>query len=305
MPLISFIIPHYNTPLSMLKQCVKSILALSLNDYEREIIIIDDGSETCYENEFRHNGIVYVKQENQGLSMARNNGLDVATGEYIQFVDSDDYLIPSAYNKVILHVKEQHMQMLMFNFTSTEENIGYNTSENDRAPIQGAFKGDEYLLHNNLRAAAWMYIFRRDILGDLRFKADTFHEDSLFTPQLMMGVNDLYVMKEKAYFYRQHEGTIMHNRDKRHIQKRLDDTLAILYELNTKKESLGIIGKEAMKRVIDQQVMGYIYFIVTLTHSYSELRSRTATLKKSGLFPMPLRFYTLKYWLFALLTRFL
>ena len=98
-PLITFIITAYNLPPDMLKTCVESIERLSLAMKEHEIILVDDGSDIpAIDNLPDHaDHITYIRQAHQGLSAARNMGLRCATGQYIQFVDGDDYLIQAPY----------------------------------------------------------------------------------------------------------------------------------------------------------------------------------------------------------------
>ena len=97
--MISFVIPYHNEPLNMLRQCLDSILSLSLSNEEREIIVVDDGSDYSPINDLRdiQDHIIYVRQKNGGLSHARNTGLRLATGEYVQFIDADDYLLRAPY----------------------------------------------------------------------------------------------------------------------------------------------------------------------------------------------------------------
>ena len=98
-PLVSFIITTYNLPKEYLAECLRSILQLSLNPREREVILVDDGSDMAAISELLdyQDDIIYLRQCNQGLSIARNRGLQIATGKYIQFVDGDDYLIQVSY----------------------------------------------------------------------------------------------------------------------------------------------------------------------------------------------------------------
>lgn len=295
---ISFIIPQYDKPAYMLRECISSIFALSLSDGEREVIIVDDGSTVPFDEALQgfKDRINLVRQENQGLSAARNTGIAVATGDYIQFVDSDDALIPEVYEKVIRRVRERQMDMLMFRFT-------YGSAKAKGKKLSRCYEGWQFLLRKNLRAAAWCYIFRKDALGNLRFQPGIYHEDALFTPQLLMRVKSLYVLKEKAYFYRQGEGTIMSNRNEQHIQKRLDDSLFVLLELQKQADALVGDRRKAMQRCIDQQTMCYLYTMFTLRRSPKELRQRINALRKGQLYPLPLKPYTWKYLLFAFLTR--
>ena len=108
-PLVSFIITYYQMPVQMLQECLDSILQLSLRSFEREIIIIDDGSEKSPINELGayEDDIIYVRQKNGGVSVARNKGLDIAKGTFIQFVDADDVLIQAPYEQCLDIVRYQ------------------------------------------------------------------------------------------------------------------------------------------------------------------------------------------------------
>ena len=98
-PFISFIIPVYNVPTEMLCECLDSIIRLSLRKSEREIIVVDDGSQVSPLGALNNylDDIIHIRQKNGGLGCARNRGLQNATGQYIQFVDADDALITNQY----------------------------------------------------------------------------------------------------------------------------------------------------------------------------------------------------------------
>ena len=119
-PLVTFIVTCYNLPVAMLCECIDSILALSLSPAEREIIVVDDGSESSPMNGLMPYGtdIIYVRQQNQGVSIARNNALRMAHGQFIQFVDGDDYLIREPY-ECCLDLIRNHpdAEVVMFDFT--------------------------------------------------------------------------------------------------------------------------------------------------------------------------------------------
>jgi len=303
-PFITFIIPHYNKPAYMLRECIESVMSLELGDDEREIIIVDDGSIEKSEELVKSIGedIVYLYQQNQGPSVARNRAMDIATGEYIQFLDSDDYLVSSNYNEVIRTIRKKRMDMLLFRYT-TDTVVAKTIKETIPPEAITTCKGSEYLLNNNLRAACCLYIFRRELVNDLRFQPGIFHEDTLFTPLLIMRTKTFCDTTTKAYFYRQTEGSTMNSRNKQHVQKRLDNLNFVLHEF--KKETKRLSGTEqmAMERCLHQEIMCYMFHILELTHSFCELRKRVIRLRDEGLFPMPLKKYTLKYWLFALFTR--
>lgn len=208
-PLVSFIITAYNIPVVMLRECVESITNLSLSVTEREIIIIDDGSDFSPVNELIEMApdIIFLRQPNQGLSAARNMGLKLATGEFIQFVDGDDTLINAPYEHCLDIVRYQEpVDMVMFHFSqSKEEPTDFFT---------GPVSGEQYMISENLRASACCYIFRKDRLDGLRFTPGIFHEDEEFTPQLVLKMHNIYTTEAKAYYYRKRKGSIMHSEDK-------------------------------------------------------------------------------------------
>lgn len=164
-PIVSFIITTYNLSLNYLKECLDSILKLSLNAKEREIILVDDGSDISPLNDLAEyqNQIIYLRQPNQGVSVARNYGIMIAKGNYIQFVDGDDYLLQAAYEHCLDIVRYHQPDIVTFN--SAKNNKKEETSYELPSPISGT----EYLSNYNLHGAVWSYIFKRNIMGSLQF----------------------------------------------------------------------------------------------------------------------------------------
>jgi glycosyltransferase involved in cell wall biosynthesis len=171
-PLISFIVTYYNLPPQLLGACIDSILALSLTPEEREIIVIDDGSEESPLETLREkwNDILYIRQQNQGLSAARNLGIEACRGTFIQFVDGDDLLNTSIYEQCLDILRQKDPDIVAFHLSDKEE-------RNMTVEYEGPMEGSEYMRHNNLRASACGYIFRKKTLVNLRFTSGILHED--------------------------------------------------------------------------------------------------------------------------------
>lgn len=288
---VSFIITYYNESIEVLEECVQSVLSLPLTPEEREILLIDDGSDVSAP-EFE--GVTVVRQENQGLSTARNKGIELAQGEYIQFLDADDFLLTDAYRQVLELLSVRQPDMLMFSFTHNIPRVS------SLKGIENFSSGTEFLRTRNMRASACCYLFSRSVLGDLRFYPGILHEDELFTPQLLLKAKSLLVADIPAYYYRIGTDTITHQQDAAHIQKRLQDTLFVIKELNGLYQVVLGKEKEALQRRVSQFSMDYIFNCWVLTRSLKEVFSCLRSLKECGLYPLPLRCYTIKYWLFAL-----
>ncbi len=297
-PLVSFILTYYNLPIQMLCECIESILALSLRPDEREIIVIDDGSDvspmnalTQYEDE-----IIYVRQKNQGLSVARNAGINMSTAKYIQFVDSDDYLVKKPYEHCldIIH-NEKDIDMVVFDFTS-------NTADQTPFDDLPMMSGTEYMRTRNIHGTAWGYLFRRITLSELRFTPGIWHEDEEFTPQLLIRAEHIVVTNAKAYYYNKRPGTITTHNDNESKQKRLNDFSGVIDRLYYLADRLPQDDRLALQRRIAQLTMAYIYQVIIQQRSRQALNECLDSLRNRGLFPLPDRDYTQKYKWFRKMT---
>ena len=122
-PLVSFIITTYNLPINLLIECLQSVFSLSLGQDEREIILVDDGSDVCTLQELGayQNQLTYIRQTNQGAAAARNLGLKVANGMYVQFIDGDDALIPFSYEHCLDIIRYKNADVVSFAASSSKK----------------------------------------------------------------------------------------------------------------------------------------------------------------------------------------
>lgn len=290
-PLVTFIVTCYNLPVAMLCECIDSILALSLSPAEREIIVVDDGSESSPMNGLMPYGtdIIYVRQKNQGLSVARNTGINMATAKYIQFVDGDDYLIKKPYEHCLDILKnEKDIDMVVFDFTSNTA----NQTTYDDLPMMS---GTEYMRTRNIHGTAWGYLFRRITLSELRFTPGIWHEDEEFTPQLLIRAEHIVVTNAKAYYYNKRPGTITTHDDYESKQKRLNDFSGVIDRLCYLADRVPQNDRLALQRRIAQLTMAYIYQVIIQLRSRQALNDCLDSLRNRGLFPLPDRDYTKKY----------
>jgi glycosyltransferase involved in cell wall biosynthesis len=290
-PLISFIIAYYNLPTSMLNDCIASILALSLQPCEREIIVVDDGSDQSPLNDLKSytSDILYIRQSHQGLSEARNAGIQMATGSYLQFVDADDRLLCEPYNYCLSIVRTKQPEMVLFHHIGKVSNSKINYT------VRASQSGSHYMRHHNFHGSACGYLFSRAILGDLRFTSDIRHEDEEFTPLLLLRADSVISTNAKAYQYKKRENSIMSATNIRHLLKRLNDNKSIISRLNEMADTLPTESRIALQRRVHQLTMDYLYNIILLTRNRHYLDRRIAELHAIGLYPLPKRDYTRKY----------
>lgn len=283
----------------MLLQCIASILALNAGDTEKEIIIVDDGSDTDSQDVLpaTANEIKYFRQQNQGQSVARNRGLEVASGDYIQFVDADDYLMKPPYEACLNIIRTTNCDMLLFESTSKVTPV-VETAVSEWA------SGSAYMRQNNIKGAPWGYIFRKDMLGDLRFQqGKKYTEDEEFTALLMLKAGKVCHTTAKAYFYRQHDGSLIHRLSGEEIRARLEDHKKTIFHLSELSRLMEAAEKVALQRRVAQLTMDYLYNVMILTRDGHYLEEQTGILSRRNLFPLPNKRYTLKYTLFSVCSR--
>lgn len=234
---LSIIIPIYNVS-KWLGRCIASVRnqGLALEDYE--IVAVDDGTPDdsmrvleAFRMEEERAGILnarwqIVRQENQGLSAARNAGLKVARGTYVWWIDPDDYLEPYCVRPLLERAERERLDVLCFGMSLVEESTGVSTRYQIPDETGGkAVKGEEFLLKCGMPPAAWAALYRRGFVEryGLRFFEGVFHEDQEFTPRAYFLAHRIAFQDARVYNYVQREGSIMKSEN----PKKTDDLLRI------------------------------------------------------------------------------
>lgn len=298
-PLVSFIITYYDLPIQMLCECIDSILALSLHPEKREIIVVDDGSDVSPMNGLMQYGddIIYVRQKNQGLSQARNKGIEIARGTYLQFVDADDHLMQYPYEHCLDIIQtNDDIDMLMFEFTTNAAD--HQNHFNDQPPVSGS----QYMLRKNIHGTACGYLFKRSTLSELRFTPGIWHEDEEFTPQLLIRAERLCITDARAYYYYKRPNSITTHADEESKTKRLDDHMRVILRLRDLCDRVPQNDRLALQRRVAQLTMDYIYQAIIQKRSLRALNESIEVLRQEGLFPLPDRDYSKKYTWFRRMT---
>ena len=206
------IIPVYNVE-KHLHRCLDSVIAQTYQNLE--IICVDDGSvdesgKICDQYAVRDARIKVIHQENQGLSAARNRGLDAADGEYIAFVDSDDYILEDMYKKMLDMLLNYNVDLCVcqwqYEFSDGRQVV---KKKNIDPTIYGRKTSLEFArflyrsnYENGVVVAAWNKLYRRALLDTIHFEG-RIHEDDAFNGRIMAKNISVYVMEEQFYVYAQ------------------------------------------------------------------------------------------------------
>ena len=206
-PLISIIIPVYQVE-KYLDKCIASIVNQTYQNLE--IILVDDGSsdncpaicDTWKEWDPRIN---VIHQKNGGLSHARNEGLKIGTGEFIGFVDSDDWIEPNMYELLLTALFETDADIAVCDYLN-ESGKTQSTILIEGAPVRKTFTAEEalkLLLYsgNNICIAVWNKLYRRSTIGNFQFPEGKFYEDVCWTPQIIGRSKAIISIDSPLYHY--------------------------------------------------------------------------------------------------------
>lgn len=266
MPKISVIVPVYNVE-KYLHRCVDSIINQTYKDIE--IILVDDGStdrggEICDNYAKLDNRIKVIHKKNGGLSDARNIGIENSTGEYISFVDSDDYIHYDMIKRLYINIKECKANISICGYLETYENIDV-INENELI-----INNIKYF--NNIEAlnllydkkmgvnfvVSWGKLYEKNLFENILFPKAKLHEDQFTTYKLFFESKKIVYDSSKLYFYFQRNDSIM---NKQFNIKRMDIFDAYIEQLNLfEKYELNELAKLAIEKYINH-IFWYIDLI--------------------------------------------
>lgn len=242
---LSIIIPVYNVE-DYLVKCLNSCVLQNVDKSEYEIIVVNDGSKDNCANiiaqyDWKGCNHIIITQKNQGLSIARNNGVKVAQGDYVWFVDSDDW------------ISQNSLQLLLPLLDSNTDIIcqrAYYKNYGEKkvlAEKKGFYESGQEMLQNDYDVMAVLYIYKREFFNNLgfAFEPNIYHEDTQFTPRAVYLSRKIKCINTPIYHYLQRGGSIMslHNPKKVYDQiKILKDLFAFCNERVRKDERKGWIG---------------------------------------------------------------
>lgn len=240
-PILSIVVPIYKVE-PYLRKCVDSLINQDLSSEEYEIILVDDGSpDKCgaiadaYAT--KSGNIKVIHQNNGGLSVARNTGIDAAKGKYIQFVDSDDYLEPNVIGALVERAERDNLDVLRFNYRNVNER--YEEFWPNKTPKQtwgyeeSVVDGVTFL-NERLGYACYavQFLIRTTLLADCKFKPGIYFEDVEWAPRMLLKAKRIASTKDVVYNYLFRHESITRTADLNKIRKKLDNQIFLIESHN-------------------------------------------------------------------------
>ena len=209
---VSIIVPVYNAS-EYIEKCIDSLINQTLDNVE--IIVVDDGSTDDSYKKLKKYGskIKLIKQENSGVATTRNNALKLATGDYIAFVDSDDYIdcnmFKDMYNKAI----ECDFDVVECDFKYVDDTHEYDGVQDLNTDITSKKEIKQYFI--DMYPVIWNKLYKKEILKDIKFKDGVWAEDVEFLYRVLPRINTLGKINKKYYYYYQRQASESRLFDKR------------------------------------------------------------------------------------------
>ena len=333
-PRLSIIVPIYGVE-QYLRKCVDSLLAQDYDDYE--IILVDDGSpdscpQICDEyvekaksgklraksgadvpltSDIQHQTsgfITVIHRENGGLSAARNTGIEVARGEYLMFVDSDDYLEPNVLGALMAQVERDNLDVLRFNYQNVRVNSAgeYEPFQPYKSPHQvdggkDIVSGETYLDERMGYACyAWQFVINRELTGS--FTPGIHFEDTEWLPRMMLQAKRVGSTPMVVYNYFIREGSITQTKgNPAKVRKNVEDKLIIISRYNEYREQF---PHSMWLRNMQSLMVSGILTTVAMEF-YSERKKYIAQLREMKVYPLTIANQGTTYKRRALLTNLL
>lgn len=212
--LISIIVPVYKVE-KYIRKCINSIINQTYKNIE--VILVDDGSpdecgKICDEYKEKDNRIKVIHKKNGGLSDARNAGLDICNGEFVCFIDSDDYVLENYIEYLYMILKENNANISCCNFEYIYDNKIVKEFKNDKEKIHNYDKINalmELLYQKNIDTSMWAKLFDIKLFDNIRFPYGKIYEDFAVFYKLLLKTNKLVYSNQKKYLYLQREESIL------------------------------------------------------------------------------------------------
>lgn len=251
--LISIIIPVYKVE-KYLEKCIQSVINQTYENLQ--IILVDDGSpdncgKICDEYAQKDHRIEVIHKSNGGLSDARNKGLEIAKGEYIGFIDSDDYIESDMYEVLYNLLKQYNADVSICNFyTVSQGKIAIKNAENGIKEYNRIEILKEVLLDNNIQSYAWNKLYKKELFDEIKYPVGKKYEDIGTTFYLLEKCNKVVVTGKPEYYYINRQDSIVNNVTETTITDYIELIMQRYDYIEENIKELSSYNKDYLKRIL-------------------------------------------------------
>lgn len=259
--LLSIIVPVYNVE-KYLKHCLDTICSQTYSDFE--CILVDDGSKDncgriCDEYAEKDERFIVIHQQNAGLSDARNNALKIAKGDLVAFVDSDDWLEPNMYERLISLLDQYQADIAM---------CSYQSYHGNHMPLSGIeqVSGIDFtrsVLKDEIGSQLWKFVYKRNLWDGIVSPARRHVQDMMVLHKVSFRAKKVVTSDEKLYFYNDARENNISNNTKNIVKNKMDRALAFFWRMDFAVEH-GF--DEDVKRCVLEKALNFSVAAFSLKH---------------------------------------
>lgn len=291
----SIIIPYYNVPSELVNRCLNSILNQDWGDYVYEVIFVNDGSPLPLNNstkdilsKFKKH--ILIDQDNGGLSAARNTGIKKAKGNYVFFVDSDDYWFDNKIGNLLPHLLKNDYDIIKFQSVHIFDSKDIKIPQSNRITTEYTL-GCEYMSKANIIMGACTYCYRTEFLKEQKIfmPEGIIHEDEWFLTLAFLKAKKCLFTQIPLYAYIRREGSITSMKTEQHLSKSLNDTFTIIKDTLSLKDktSLTLLQISAIENRLSLLLYRFIYNLTIYLLSDTQKQHYLSLLQSINLYPLP------------------
>lgn len=293
--LCSIIIPYYNVPCELVNKCLTSILNQNWDGNNYEVIFVNDGSPLPVDDSTKEILSKFKKhflfeQENGGLSSARNTGLSIATGDYIFFVDPDDYWFANKLGDLLPHLKQKEYDIIKFQSVHIFDNKEPQVPQS-QVKISECTSGCEHMSRANIIMGACTYCYRTAFLKEQQIfmPEGIIHEDEWFLTIAFFKAKKCFFTQVPLYAYMRREGSITALKTEQQWSRSLNDTFTIIKDTAALKNnaSLDELQIKAIENRLSMLLYRFIYNLTISNLNKSQKQQYINQLQEIGLYPLP------------------
>lgn len=277
-------------------RCMETLLEQDIPHEEYEIILVDDCSldnslKMAREYAARYKNIrVCTHEKNKGLAAARNTGVDVANGQYLCFVDPDDYIEKNSLAALLKQMDDEQLDMLRFNYQKVDEdyrNVPDSEIEARFDYTPSVMTGMEFLAHRlGVGCYVWAYIYRMDFIkkSGIQFFEGCFFDDTPWLPRILQKAQRVNVNPVRHQYYLQRTGSMVHSHNKQAVMRKVDMHMQMIDILQEQQKSAPKETYDWYNMMFAQASVGLLTSLATI--DYKQSVDYYNRLRAKNLFPL-------------------
>lgn len=299
---LSIIVPLYNSE-KYLPKCLDSLLNQDIPHDEYEIILVNDGSpdgseQLAEQYAAQFSNITVLSQQNKGTSGARNTGIRHATGQYLYFVDPDDYIMENSLRVLLDKMDRDNLDILRFGYREVDEH--YQPTKSCKHPERPDYSpeimdGCTFMAKRlGVACYVWTYIYKTSLIkdNDIYFLEGDYFDDTPWLPRVLQKAQRVDSINYYRHFYLIRGSSLVQAKNPRSIQKKIDGQVFLIQELSHQRDSTdSLLARKWYRRMLTHCTLSLLTLVAI--HRFDTRKHYLDLLQSSAVLPLSMSMTTL------------